>query len=229
MSILLVILWIIVTLFVGLIGGVLAKRYGVFYLIALISALVVMSGIFANKIVQFGPLTVPAGVLTFSMIFFATDLISEKWGKKTAKQAIWAGFFSNLVFVISIFIVIHWQAPPFASEAAEMFNNVLALTPRIILAGFVAYLVSQNHDVWLFHFLKNKTEGRHLWLRNNLSTATSQLIDSVVFVGLAFYGVFPILPLILGQWLVKIIIAVIDTPFIYLALWLMDKVEIKEE
>lgn len=228
MSVTIIIIWILATLVVGSLAGVLGKRYGVEYPIALVSALVVMANIFANKIVMFWNFSVPAGVITFSMTFFITDLISEKWGKKYAHKAVWAGFFSALVLVVSVYIVINWQAAPFAAEMGEMFAKVLALTPRITLAGFVAYIVSQNHDVWAFHFWKKKTKGKYLWFRNNASTIVSQLIDSVIFIVIAFYGVFPLMPLILGQWVVKIIIALIDTPFMYGAIWLMDKVKVKK-
>ncbi|PIZ54623.1 transporter, partial [Candidatus Uhrbacteria bacterium CG_4_10_14_0_2_um_filter_41_7] len=101
--------------------------------------------------------------------------------------------------------------------------------PRITVASFIAYLISQHHDVWAFHFWKKKTNGKHLWLRNNASTVVSQLIDTVVFTFIAFYGVLPIVPLILGTWVVKILIALIDTPFIYGAVWIMDKIKPKEE
>jgi hypothetical protein len=228
MGITIIILWIIATFFIGFIAGILGKRYGVVYPIALVSALVVMANIFANKIVQFGSFAVPAGVITYSMIFFITDLISEKWGKKEAKQAVWAGFFSSLVLVISIYIVTSWQPAVFATEFSEMFSKVLALTPRIVLASMVAYLISQHHDVWSFHFWKKVTKGKHLWVRNNASTIVSQFLDSVIFIAIAFYGVFPILHLILGQWVVKIIIALIDTPFMYGAVWIMDKIKTKK-
>jgi len=227
MGITIIIIWILATLVVGSLAGVLGKRYGVEYPIALMAALVVMANIFANKIVVFGPFTVPAGVIVFSMTFFITDLLSEKWGKKYAHKAVWAGFFSSLVLLISVYIVVNWQAAPFATEMGEMFAKVLALTPRITLAGFAAYIVSQNHDIWAFHFWKKKTKGKHLWFRNNASTIVSQLIDSVIFIAIAFYGIFPIIPLILGQWVVKIIIALMDTPFMYGAIWLMDKVKAK--
>ena len=227
MDITLIISWIIATFFIGSIAGILGKRYGVAYPIALVSALVVMANIFANKIVQFGPLTVPAGVITFSMIFFVTDLISEKWGKEEAKKAVWAGFFSSLVLVISVYIVIHWQPAVFAIEFSEIFAKALALTPRITIASFIAYLISQHHDIWAFHFWKKKTNKKHLWLRNNASTIVSQFIDSVIFIFIAFYGVLPVVPLILGQWIVKVVIALIDTPFMYGSIWLMNRVKTK--
>jgi queuosine precursor transporter len=228
MSITIIILWIFVTFAVGSLAGILGKRYGVVYPTALISALVVMANMFASKIVMFGPFTVPAGVIVFSMTFFITDILSEKWGEKEASQAVWAGFLSSLVLIVSVYIVINWQPAIFATEFSEMFAKVLALTPRITIAGFIAYLISQHHDVWAFHFWKNKTGGKHLWLRNNASTVTSQLIDSVIFITIAFYGIMPIAPLILGQWMVKIVIALIDTPFLYATVWMMDRVETKE-
>ena len=227
MDITLIISWIIATFFIGSIAGILGKRYGVAYPISLVSALVVMANIFANKIVQFGSFTVPAGVITFSMIFFVTDLISEKWGKEEAKKAVWAGFFSSLVLIISVYIVIHWQPAVFAIEFSEIFAKALALTPRITIASFIAYLISQHHDIWAFHFWKKKTNKKHLWLRNNASTIVSQFIDSVIFIFIAFYGVLPVMPLILGQWIVKVVIALIDTPFMYGSIWLMNRVKTK--
>ncbi len=228
MDVTIIILWIIATFVIGSISGVLGKRYGVEYPIALVSALVVMANIFANKIVQFGSYTVPAGVIVFSMTFFITDLISEKWGKKAAQKAVWSGFFSSLVLVVSVYIVTNWQPAPYAVEFSKIFSQALALTPRITIAGFIAYLISQHHDIWAFHFWKKKTKGKHLWLRNNASTIVSQLLDSVIFTFLAFYGVFPVWPLILGTWIVKIIIALMDTPFIYGAILLMKKIKTKE-
>ncbi|MBW2997749.1 queuosine precursor transporter [Candidatus Woesearchaeota archaeon] len=225
MSIILVILWIIATLAVVSFAAVIGKKYGVEYVIAIAAALTIVANILANKIVVFGPFTVPAGVIAFSMTFLMTDVLSEKWGKQYAKKAVWAGFYANLVLVVSLYIAIAWEAAPFAAEAADMFAAVLRLTPRIFLGGLIAYLISQHHDIWAFHFWRKKTKGKHLWFRNNASTIISQLIDSVIFIVIAFYGVFPILPLILGQWVVKIIIALIDTPFMYGIMWVMDKVE----
>jgi len=225
MSILLVMLWILATFFIGSLASLLGKRYGAEFPIAFVAALVVMANIFANKIVVVGPFTVPASVIVFSMTFFITDMLSEKWGKSYAKKAVWAGFFANLVLIVSVYIVLAWEPASYALEVSEMFSKVLALTPRIVVASFLAYIVSQNHDVWAFHFWKKKTKGKHLWFRNNASTIVSQLIDSVIFITIAFYGVFPIVPLIIGQWVVKIIIALIDTPFMYISIWLMDKIK----
>jgi queuosine precursor transporter len=218
-------LWILITLAVTSFTAVLGKKYGVEYLIGTMAALTVMANIFASKIVLFGPFTVPAGVIVFSMTFLITDLLSEVWGKKAAKKAIWVGFYVNVILVVSVFIVVNWPAAPFALDFAEKFGEVLALAPRIAIAGFIAYVISQNHDVWAFHFWKKLTKGKHLWLRNNASTIVSQLIDSVVFITIAFYGLFPIWPLILGQWIVKVFIAILDTPFMYIILGMLKKIK----
>jgi len=110
-------------------------------------------------------------------------------------------------------------------KSSETFAQVLGLTPRIVIASMITYLISQHHDVWAFHFWKEKTRDKDLWLRNNASTIVSQFIDSVLFISLAFYNVFPILPLILGQFIIKIIIALLDTPFIYISVWLINRIE----
>lgn len=89
----------------------------------------------------------------------------------------------------------------------------------------VAYLISQHHDVWAFNFWKKKTKGKHLWWRNNASTLVSQFLDSVIFVFIAFYGIFDVVPLIIGNYVVKIIIALVDTPFMYGISALIDKVK----
>jgi uncharacterized integral membrane protein (TIGR00697 family) len=222
-DIIIIIIWILATLVVCSFAALLGKRYGVEYPIAIMASLAVIANILANKIVVFGPFTVPAGVIAFSMTFLMTDIISEKWGKQHARKAVWAGFYANLLLVISLYIAMAWRPAPFAAEASEMFAKVLGLTPRIVLACLVAYLISQHHDIWAFHFWKRKTKDKHLWFRNNASTIVSQLMDSVIFIVIAFYGVFPILPLILGQWVVKIIIALLDTPFMYGIVWLVDK------
>jgi len=228
-QILLILIWIIATLTVASFAGILGKKYGVSYPIAIMAGLVVIANVLAVKIVSFGPFTVPAGVIAFSMTFLITDILSEKWGKKAARRAVWAGFYTNLIFVLSLFIAIYWKPAPFAVEFADKFKEVLSLAPRIAVASFIAYLISQHHDVWSFHFWKRITKGRHLWLRNNASTVVSQFLDSAIFAFLAFYGVMPVWPLILGLWVVKVIIAALDTPFMYGVIKVMDKVKSKNE
>lgn len=220
----LVMLWIIATLSIVSISAVFAKKYGVEYLIGTVGVLIVLANILATKIVSFGPITISAGVIVFSMTFLLTDIISEKYGKKYATRAVWFGLFANILLIISLWIALNWPASSIALEMGEKFNQVMSLAPRIVLASLLAYVASQHNDVWAFHFWKKVTNGKHLWLRNNASTFVSQLIDSTIFGIVGFYGVIPIIPLILGQWIVKLIIASLDTPFIYAVLKLMKRV-----
>ncbi|PIS04743.1 MAG: transporter [Candidatus Buchananbacteria bacterium CG10_big_fil_rev_8_21_14_0_10_42_9] len=205
----------------------LGKRYGAVFPITAMATLIVIANIVASKIVTFGPLTVSAGVIAFSTTFFITDILSEVWGKRTAQKAVWVGFFANLILVLTIFIAIKWPAADFSLEYAEKFSEVLGPAPRIVLASMIAYLISQNHDVWAFHFWKKVTRDKFLWLRNNFSTVISQLLDIVIFTTIAFYGVFEtheLIGIITGEYIVKVIIALIDTPFIYLVVQIVKKI-----
>ena len=226
MDIMMILIWIIGTLAMVSLSGVLGKKYGVEYIIAIMASLVVIANVIAGKIVVFGPFVVPAAVIVYASTFLLTDIISEKWGKQQARKAVWAGFYANVVLAVAIFVAINWKAAPFATEYADKFASALGLVPRIVVASMVAYLLSQHHDIFAFHKWKEKTKGRHLWLRNTASTAVSQAIDTGIFITIAFYGVMDIVPLLIGQYVVKLLIAVMDTPFIYSIVWLMDKVPV---
>jgi uncharacterized integral membrane protein (TIGR00697 family) len=183
---------------------------------------ITIASVLANKIINVFGLFVPAGVLAYSMTFLMTDAISEIWGKETAKRTVFGGFIGLIAVLLLIQISLVWPKAPFWKQEAA-YQTIMGSTSRIIIASFIAYLVSQFHDVWAFHFWKTITRGRHLWLRNNFSTAVSQFIDSSLFITVAFYGVMPVWPLIWSQWLVKLAIAFLDTPIIYGIVWLLRK------
>ncbi|MDK2920531.1 MAG: queuosine precursor transporter [Desulfonauticus sp.] len=191
------------------------KNFALILLISAFTGSLVISQVLASKIVLLGGLVVPAGVLAYSITFVATDVISEIWGKDVAKRVVWGGFISVLISLLLIKGALLLPAASFWPHE-QAFNTILSSTPRIILASFIAYLVSQAHDVWAFHFWKDRFQGRHLWFRNNLSTIVSQVIDTVLFIGIAFYGSMPILPIIAGQLIIKWGIALLDTPLVYL-------------
>jgi uncharacterized integral membrane protein (TIGR00697 family) len=195
------------------------------FLIILLSIFVgsiTIASVLANKIINVFGLFVPAGVLAYSTTFLMTDAISEIWGKETAKRTVFGGFIGLTAVLLLIQISLVWPKAPFWKQDPA-YQTILGSTSRIIIASFIAYLVSQFHDVWAFHFWKKITGGRHLWLRNNFSTAVSQLIDSCLFITVAFYGVMPVWPLIWSQWFVKLAIAFLDTPIIYGIVWLLRK------
>lgn len=224
MDIFLVIIWILATLTVSSISGLLAKRFGIEYIIAIMASLVVIANIIATKIVVFGPFVVSAAVIVYATTFLLTDIVSERWGKEYARKAVWAGFYANIVMVIAILIAVNWKPAPFAIEFSKQFETVLTLVPRVVLASMVAYLISQHHDIFAFHFIRDKTKGKFLWLRNNVSTMVSQAIDTVIFITIAFYGIMDVIPLMIGQYVIKLVIAAIDTPFLYIVIRFMDKI-----
>lgn len=226
-GVLIIIAWFAITLLIAGFSTVLGKRYSVVFPIAAMACLIVIANIVASKFVVFGPFTVSAGVIAISSTFFITDILSEKWGKKTAQLAVWVGFFCNLLLVISVWIVIAWPAADFSLDYATKFKEVLGPTPRIVLASMTAYLISQHHDIWAFHFWKKKTNGKLLWLRNNASTIVSQFIDIIIFSVIAFVGVLAtgeLIAIIIGEYIVKVIIALLDTPFMYAIVKIIDKI-----
>lgn len=191
-------------------------------LLGIFTGAITIASVLAGKIITIGGLCVPAGVLAYSVTFVVSDVISEIWGKERARYTVISGFFGLVIVLVLVQIALYWPAAPFYKEDAA-FSMILGSTTRIIIASFAAYLISQFHDVWFFHELKKMTHEKHLWLRNNLSTALSQFIDSFIFITIAFVGVMPIWPLILGQWVVKLVIAFLDTPVVYTVVWIIRR------
>jgi uncharacterized integral membrane protein (TIGR00697 family) len=175
-----------------------------------------------------GTVLVPAGVIAYAVTFFASDCYAELYGRRPAQIMVNVGFGMNFVMLALVWIAIKLPGSQAGADPAA-FANVLSLSTNIVIGSLAAYIVSQNWDVIAFHSIGDRTEGRHLWLRNLGSTATSQLIDTIIFVLLAFYGVPVVLGigdtlpvnvlvgLIVGQYIIKLLIAVVDTPFVYAA------------
>lgn len=180
----------------------------------------VIASVLASKIITVFGLVVPAGVLAYCITFVVTDVVSELWGREKANTVVLGGFVALIFSLVLVRLALLWPPAVFWPHDPA-FRTILDSTSRIIVASFTAYLLSQYHDVWAFHLLRRLTGGKHLWIRNNVSTAVSQLIDTVVFITIAFYGVMPVTPLILGQWVLKLTIALLDTPVVYAAVWLL--------
>ena len=187
---------------------------------AIFSGSLVIAAVLASKIIAVGPFLVPAGVLAYSITFLCTDMVGEVYGKQTAQRVVISGFVTLLLVMGLIQLAIVWPSAPWWKRG-EAFDGVLGQSFRIILASIIAYLVSQFFDIWIFSKIKDATQGRFLWIRNNSSTILSQLIDSILFVSIAFWGKLPIQEIIIGQWIVKIGIALLDTPFVYIGVYLM--------
>ena len=212
-------LWLVLVLGAVSLVPYLGRVFGKGYYMASYAGLTIVANIIAVKLIGLGRFIVPSAVIVYSATFLITDIADELYGRKFAHQVVMAGFVANVLAAISIWIAVKMPGLPLQEDLDRMFSSVLGPVPRIFLASVVAYLISQNHDVWAFAFWKEKTGGKYLWLRNNLSTAVSQLIDTVIFITLAYGGVFPwsvIGSMIVSQYAVKVLIALVDTPFCYL-------------
>jgi uncharacterized integral membrane protein (TIGR00697 family) len=187
-------------------------------LVAVFTTTLLVANIIAVKLVAIGGWVVPAGVIAYPLTFLLSDVISELYGRKTAGRVVWIGFGASLVMVLLIYVA---RVLPSAAiwEGGAAYEAVFGMVPRVVLASMLAYLVSQHHDVIAFHFWRRATGGRYLWLRNNASTVVSQALDTTIFIAVAFWGLLPnavVWNLMLTQFVIKIIIAVLDTPFCYL-------------
>ncbi|MFH1893715.1 MAG: queuosine precursor transporter [Candidatus Zixiibacteriota bacterium] len=186
-------------------------------------AMIACSGIICNIqvviTVQLFGLVATLGNIVYASIFLATDILSEHFGPRAARKGVWIGFFTLIWATVAMQFAVHFvpdESDFMLGHARELFS----LMPRIVVASLVAYLISQHHDIWAFDFWKKRTAGKHLWLRNNASTLISQFMDSLVFTLIAFVGEFDtgvLIQILITTYLMKVIVAVADTPFVYLS------------
>ena len=187
-----------------------------------------------EKIIPFyEPSPIALGTILFASTFLCTDILSEYYGKEKAKKNVLIGFCSFFLMTILMLVTIGIQ--PAEDEWVSMVQEslVILFTPMtsIFVASMVAYLISQYFDIWFFSYLKTVSSNKLLWLRNNVSTAVSSLIDNTIFSVFAWIILNPnpfplsdvIMTFILGVYLLRVFIAVLDTPFIYLARYFIPK------
>jgi hypothetical protein len=168
------------------------------------------------------------GVIFYSSIFFATDVLSEIYGKKEAAKAVRMGFAVSVIVLLMLSLALLYQPTNrvdtalFSQDIHNAFSTIINFTPRFVIGSLLAYYISQSFDVWAFHKIKNITGERWLWLRNNLSTMSSQILDTLIYSLVVWWGIVDLRTAIaLGgvKYLFKIAIAIIDTGFIYWAKW----------
>lgn len=183
-----------------------------------------MSTVVANiqvlKMVELFGITATLGNIIYGTIFLATDIINEKHGKEEARKAVWLGFFTLLTMTILMQIALLYE-PSEVDVVHGSLKTLFDLVPQVAIGSLLAYLVSQSIDVHVFHKLKLITKGKHLWLRNCF-TAISQLLDTTVFCLIAFWGILQSdfnvwMEIFLTTYFIKFLVAIIDTPFMYLA------------
>jgi len=189
------------------------------FLAALFAGSLAIAAAIGSKLISLFGLTFSATVLAYPITFLVTDIVSEVWGKAAAKKMVLYGFAVTLLAYLLMRLAI--ELPPFPNwDHQAAYTELFGTSMRIIVGGLIAYVASQLHDIWMFHLIRGATKGKWLWLRNTGSTFISQGIDTAIFVIIAFSNTgAPLLQLFIGQYLIKLAIAVLDTPFAYLGVW----------
>lgn len=165
------------------------------------------------------------GNVMFASTYLVTDILSENEGKDTASRAVWIGVFSSVLMLLFTQTWLLYNPSP-QDWASEHIHAIFATTPRMLLASFLGYVVSQRFDIWLYHtwweLTKKKTgnQDRFLWLRNNGSTLISQLVNTVIFTLCAFAGWYStdiLISVMISSYVIYICTSLLDTPAVYLA------------
>lgn len=192
-------------------------RIGMFCWIAMAT---IIANVEVLKCVDIFNMALTLGNVSYGSIFLATDILNEKYGVKTAQKSIYIGFFALLVFTVITQIDLQFisNSSDFAHDAMK---TLFTITPRVCFGSMFAYFISNMLDVHLYMFIKKcLPSDKFLWLRNNAATMISQLFDTLLFTCIAFVGVFSkeiVIQLCITTYLLKVLIALLDTPFLYLA------------
>lgn len=192
----------------------LGRRWVESFIICSLLTLYVIGGILVDI---FG-VSMVLGTPLYAGIFLATDMLSERYGKQVALRMVRVSLGAIIAFQGFMHLSLLFTPAEVSEQLFVAVETVSGMGLRMMLAGLVVYAISQTFDVWFYHFLHQKLGEKHLWLRNNLSTMTSQLIDTVLFFNIAFYGVVEhVWHLVWVTYAVKVCVALLDTPFMYLS------------
>ncbi|MDA0979562.1 MAG: queuosine precursor transporter, partial [Proteobacteria bacterium] len=207
-----------------------ARVLGPFILPPLLAGSVVTSIFIAEKLGDIhlpvvGTLAISGSILIYSSTFLLTDVMSELYGRKLAHSAVIGTALCYPIVLAATQFSIHWESSVFYANQPA-FENVMGFAGRVTVASLISFMVSQTFDVWAFHHIKLRTGESRLWLRNNGSTIASQWLDTAIFYGIAFYGIIPgmqLIELVIATYLLKIVVALIDTPFVYFVIWFVRR------
>jgi len=187
--------------------------FAIFY-----GGMVCIAGVLGNKQVALGPLAVEAGIFAFLLLVVTSSSVAELHGRETANRLVLIGFIPLLVsLALSIIVLAVPASPDMAPDRLDAFNTIMGGTPRIWLGGILAYGISTFLNVTIFSRLKAREGAKLLWLRAGVASVLSQIVDTLIFITVAFYGVFPIAELLMGQMIAKVVLsAVLVPPAVYL-------------
>ncbi|TCT25519.1 hypothetical protein EDD68_10373 [Melghiribacillus thermohalophilus] len=213
-------LWLIFALVNFSLILIIYRMFGKAGLFVWIGMSTVVANIQVLKVVELFGVTATLGNIMYGTIFLATDILNEKYGREEAKKAVWLGFFTLISMTVMMQIALMF-IPSSDDTVQEALAALFDLVPQVAAGSLVAYVISQNFDVWLYQKIKSKfTSDQFLWLRNNGSTMISQFVDTAVFCIIAFWGMFSLqiwVEIFLSTYLIKFIVSALDTPFIYAA------------
>jgi len=186
--------------------------FAIFY-----GGMVCIAGVLGNKQVALGPLAVESGIFAFLLLVVTSSAVAELHGRSVANRLVLIGFIPLLAsLVLSLFVLTLPPSPDMDPARLSAFETMMSGTPRIWLGGILAYGISTFLNVTIFSRLKASEGGGLLWFRSAIASVLSQIVDTCIFITIAFYGVFPIGELLLGQMLAKVVLsAVLVPPFVY--------------
>ena len=201
-------------------GVLLAKKlFGKNGVIAWVAIATVLANIITAKNAMICGLSTAIGTVMFASTFLATDILSECYDKKSAKKAVMIGLFADAVLIISTQIALLY-APSEFDYADGAMRTLFSLNLRISLASAFMYFVANMADVYIFNKIKERMNGKKLWIRNNVSTILCNCLENFGFIFLAFVGIYDmgtILTIAISTSIIELIVAVLDTPFLYVA------------
>ncbi len=203
-------------------------RFGKDGLYACVPITIILANIQVVVTIDFFGLAITLGNVAYASSYLITDLLGELYGKKAARKAVSIGFFSLIMMTTIMNIVLLYTPTTEAQVLYESVANIFSLMPRIAIASLLAYAISQRIDVFIYHKLKH-LEGSKLWMRNNISTMLSQLVDTLIFTIVAFVGVYStpiLLSIFVSTYVIKFLVAAVDTPFMYIGVKFANKYNI---
>jgi queuosine precursor transporter len=182
--------------------------FAIFY-----GGMVCIAGVLGNKQVALGPLAVEAGIFAFLLLVVTSSAVAELYGRDTANRLVVVGFVPLIVsLLLSLLVLAVPASKDMDPDRLGAFETIMGGTPRIWLGGILAYGTSQLLNVTIFSKLKGREGTRLLWLRSGVASVLSQIVDTLIFITVAFYGVFPIAELMLGQMLAKVVLSIVLVP-----------------
>lgn len=202
-------------------GGLLLikKYFGKVGVIVWVAMATILANIITAKTVDLLGMSTALGTVLFASVFLATDILNECYDKESAKMAVRLGLLSSLVLIVFTQIALRYIPNDF-DYANDAMQTLFGLNLRISLASMIMYYISNMLDIALFNKIKEKTNGKMLWLRNNVSTIVCNCVENFFFIALAFYGVYDIQTVLIiagSTSIIEILVAICDTPFLYLA------------